>query len=202
MEQLFRMYNIKQLISDMAAHKAKRDLFMFRINDVSFEVVITIDRVPFEILFGVVGHTLAFTLKMYPGYNVELPNWETYKQLCHILKLSNQQGFNSFSFLKCVNDSVPSCYSGKQIQPHRVARLINNDITRKEKVDEFEKIYFVGWLHHDNDNRNARNLEKTRLILGEEAYEFCKDNNISSKWSKEPKDEKKYYDPHEHMKRI
>ncbi|MEH7231582.1 DUF6037 family protein, partial [Bacillus safensis] len=65
-------------------------------------------------------------------------------------------------------------------------RLVPADIAPYRKiVEEENKIYFYKWITHDGIKSNAttENLEKTRLLIGEEAYRTCKERNISSGWT-------------------
>lgn len=202
MPEYFRMPQIAPLIRDMAVHKAKQDTFGFEFNNVHFDVIVLVDRTPFELLFGVIDYNFAFTLHMYEGYQLEYLTSEVYQELCNILHLTYRgDGFSSFVFLQYIAAHVPNHYSGQILQPHQVAAHMVNDITCKEEIDAAKKIYFKGWKHHETDGRDAKNFAKTKKLLGEQAYKFCLANNISSCWSENPRERKDYYSPQEYMAR-
>ena len=60
-----------------------------------------------------------------------------------------------------------------------------------------EKIYFCGWFDNDKVGKKVRekNLEKTKEILGTDAYLMCKKNNISSKWTEDEEGATEYFLP-------
>lgn len=191
---------IKPLLRDMVANNAKQAQFRFEYNHVGFDVIVLIDREPYELLFGAVNHNLAFTLHMHKGYILDsLPN-DVYYALLKILNLKGgSEHFNSMIFLRFFAEHIPRTFSGRKVQPHEVAVLKNRDMTRSETVDESDKIYFKGWKNHFTDGRQVRNLEKTRELLGYDAYIFCRDHNISSCWSANPSERVDYYLPRERM---
>ena len=185
-----KLTEIAPLLKDMGLKKVKQDKFAFTYNNVKFDVIILIDREPFEVLFGVVDENYFFALKLFKGYELENLSDEVFYKLCDILKLKpSKEDFNSHKFLKYFAKHIPQKYSGKKIEPEEIA------IHKKGFINESDKIYFKGWLTHIRDGRNVRNLEKTKALLGDEAYEYCKKHNISSCWSDKREDKKAYYPP-------
>lgn len=185
-----KIYEIKPLIIDMSRNNARIDKFCFKYKDVKFEVIVALDHEPFELLFGVVGYNLSFCLNLYKGYELEsIPNDVFYK-LCKILDLKpNKDEFNSFKFLKYFATKIPNQYSGRKLEPHERA------IYKKNNVPEADKIYFCGWKFYAGSERHAKNFEKTREWLGDEAYFFCKEHDISSCWTDKIELRKDYYLP-------
>ncbi|MCS7465006.1 DUF6037 family protein [Paenibacillus doosanensis] len=59
----------------------------------------------------------------------------------------------------------------------------------RKDVEEADKIYFMGWLDKTISGNKAtpNNLEKTRLLLGQDAYVRCKAKNVSSRWTDDVK---------------
>lgn len=161
---------------------------------VVFEVIVLIERSPFELLFGVLGHNFSFSLTLKAGYELQgLPN-NVFFRLCDILNLkAGKEGLTSSKFLQYVAKKIPTTYSGKKIQPHEVA------IYKQRDVAEEDKIYFCGWRFYLDSDRDARNFDKTRKWLGGDAYNFCKKNNISSCWTDKDIKRKDYYTPQEYL---
>lgn len=185
-----RLYEIQPLLYDMRRNSAQIDKFRFRYNDVEFEVIVLIERAPYELLFGVIGHNFSFVLKLNRGYELEeLPD-DVFFRLCKILNLkAGKERFTSFMFLKHFAKKIPEHYSGRKVQPHEVA------IYRRRDIPEADKIFFCGWRFYVGSDRHARNFNKTKALLGDEAYEFCKAHNISSCWTDCAERRKEYYTP-------
>ena len=181
---------IAPLYRTMRASDVDIDRFSFAFAGAKFDVVFAINRKPFELMFGCVGHGKCnFILTMEKGYMLSPISDEVFETLCRVLHLSYRgDRFTSYKFLQHVASKVPQKYSGHKIQPHEVAQV-------RDDIPDKEKIYFVRWYPHIRDNKNAKNIEKTRKLCGEKAADFCERNNIISCWSAEIADAHDYYDP-------
>ncbi|GIO23003.1 DUF6037 family protein [Oceanobacillus sp. J11TS1] len=187
----FKLPEIKPLLSDMGENNAKMDKFKFTYNNVEFEVIIFIDRKPYELLFGIIDRNFSFILYLEKGYKLSNLSKQDFYKLCEILNLKpGKETFTSFKFLKHVAKQLPTQYSKSNIEPHEIAWY------KAKYVPEPDKIYFCGWRTYSPDSpHSAKNFEKTREFLGEKTYQFCKKNNISSRWTAEPKKRIDYYPP-------
>lgn len=191
-----KLYVINPLLQDMGRNKAKQEKFSFRYSNLQFEVIFLIEREPFELLFGVVDHNFSFTLCLHRSYNLDTLPDDVYFRLRRILKLNkSDEGLTSYKFLRYFAERIPKEYSGRKVEPHEIA------VYKQRNVPESEKIYFKGWRSHETDGRHVQNLEKTRLWLGNEAYEYCKKYNISSCWSDQPSERRTYYSPDKHREK-
>lgn len=190
-----KLYEIQPLLKDMGRNNVKIDKFRFIYNKVEFEVIVLIDRSPFELLFGVIGYNYSFELKLYEGYELqELPD-SVFFELCKILKLKpGKESLTSYKFLKYFAKKIPKKYSKIQVQPDEIA------IYKRNNIPEADKIYFCGWKIFSGCGRNAKNFEKTKELLGDEAYEFCIKNNISSCWTNLDIRKKTYFPPQKYLK--
>lgn len=67
-------------------------------------------------------------------------------------------------------------------------QILKGTVTRDKKYDKKNglKPYFDTWVRNSNKNVSWDNLLKTKRIFGEDVALICKENNISSRWSKEP----------------
>jgi len=159
---------------------------------VKFDVIFLIDRAPFEFLFGVIDVNYCFVLKMHKGFEIEqIPN-EVFYKLCDILNLKpGKEKFTSYMFLRHFASRIPNKYSGTKIEPNIIAKYKNCYLD----IDESEKIYFKGWRTHFSDGFKARNLDKTKELLGDNAYKYCKKYNISSCWSSNKEEQREYFPP-------
>lgn len=186
-----KLVEIKPLLSDMGKNQATIDQFTFTFNKVEFEVLVFTDRVPFQLLFGVLDKNFSFILELKAGYQLSSLSDQEFYTLCRILNLKPGKGsFTSSEFLQFFASRIPTHFSGKRVQPHEVAKYKAKD------VPESEKIYFCGWKTYGPDSpHSAKNFEKTKEFLGESVYRFCKENNISSRWTAEPSKRKDYSSP-------
>ena len=187
------LYQIRPLLQDMGRNKAKLDKFSFSYANLRFEVIVLLERQPFELLFGVVDYNFFFTLCLHKGYVLDDMPDDVYYYLRKLLKLNkNDEALTSFKLMLYFASQIPQKYSGRKVEPHEIA------VHKKRDVPDSDKIYFKGWRSHETDGRQVQNLEKTRAWLGEEAYEYCKKYNISSCWSDIPNERKSYYPPEKH----
>lgn len=187
---VIKIPEIAPLLSDMGRNKVKQDKFNFKYNNVEFKVVVLIDRTPFQLLFGVVGHNFSFVLKLHIGYELEDMKDEDFYTLCRILNLKpSKESLTSFKFIKFFASKIPKRCNPVRVQPHEIAEY------KKRNVPDGDKIYFCGWRLHINDGKNAQNFKKTEEWLGGKVAEFCKENNISSCWTDKSYKRVDYYLP-------
>ncbi len=124
----------------------------------------------------------SFTLDVEPGFyiNPHLPK-EVFKKLCEVLELrfNPQNQFSTRAFFMEFNQNIPSQAAKHQAaKPHEIANYY-------PQMEEADKKYFLGWRHNHpiKENVSLENLEKTRILLGYQAYLICRDKNISSRWT-------------------
>lgn len=186
----YKFANMFPLYQDMKKNNKPQEKFHFMLKRVRFEVILLIDREPFELLVGVVGQHLAFTLILRKGFVTEIPS-AIYYDLCKVLQLNySEDHFSSFAFLKEIDNAIPGKCSKARVQPHEISRY-------KKNQDDDEKDYFLGWIHHINDGNHVttENLDKTRRFLGNDVADFCQKNNISTKWTSNFNESCNYFDP-------
>ena len=125
---------IAPLYRTMRASDVDIDRFSFAFAGAKFDVVFAINRKPFELMFGCVGHGKCnFILTMEKGYMLSPISDEVFETLCRVLHLSYRgDRFTSYKFLQHVASKVPQKYSGHKIQPHEVAQ-VRNDIPDKKR---------------------------------------------------------------------
>lgn len=160
----------------------QRYKFIFTFNKVDFDVFFFIDEHPYKLSFGVLRHNFYFEVDVNIGFLINpILNPEIYKELIQILQLnySISGPFSPIYFFEQFNKSIPNiAYRRFVPKPHEIARHIRN-------VEECDKIYFCGWLDNNIAGNHVQqsNLIKTQKLLSQDAYEMCKEKNISSKWT-------------------
>jgi hypothetical protein len=177
-----KIENLKKLSSSMRSEGLSRYKFEYKVGKAVFDIFFFIDTDPWELLFGAKGKNFSFTKEVNRGFIID-PSFdrETYKRLCEVLGLAYNPSrkFSPVKFFEEFNRNIPAKANPQNNpKPHNIA------IYRKN-VEESEKIYFCGWRDNASAGKKVTesNLEKTLKILGKEAYEICKNRNISSCWT-------------------
>ena len=178
------MPRLQDLHQAMRRSGLDRCRFPYVRNGVQFDVFFFADKDPFGLMFGLVGSRWAFSVDVLPGYRVETRlDRETYDGLVRALRLKfdPERPFSPAAFFRDLNENIPHDVRREDApRPEDVARY-------RRDVDEADKVYFVRWRAHSVEGNTGhvtrRNLEKTRILLGEAVYEVCRENDISSVWS-------------------
>ena len=175
--------SLRLLHRSMNARRIDRCRFPFHRNHKEFDVFFFAGMEPYELMFGLVGGRWSMLVKVLEGYRVDTRlGKEDYAKLCEALglKYDPNNRFRPKDFFEDLNRAIPREVSrSSEVKPQDVARYFRN-------VKEADKIYFAGWRsHQDPEVRDVteRNLEKTRRLLGEDAYRRCLKYRISSAWT-------------------
>lgn len=172
----------------MKAAGLSRQQFDFEYNEVEADTFFFIDQNPFILAFGLKLTRTYFEIEI-ESKNLQTADFftpELYKTICrefHI-KYDPNHTYKPIDFLKAINKEVP-----QHVKNTRKTKP-SNMIRYHRDVDEAEKIYFCGFLDNNKAGTKVRNLEKTRLLMGEKAYITCKQENLSTKWTDDPKKDK------------
>lgn len=190
-----KMYNLLPLYHAMQQQKRTVEGFDFKLKGLTLDVVFAIDTQPFMLLIGIKTYNFFFTVPVYRGFWVEPLEDHIFYALRRLLNFSKKgEKFTSLKFLAEVNHYAPSHCSKIPLQPHHLYAMLPQE--QREKVEESDKIYFLGWNYHRTDGRKARNFEKTRIMTGsQQIADFCRAHNISSMWSANPNDAKAFVNP-------
>lgn len=188
-----KLGGLENLYIDMKNKDIKRYKFIFTFNKVCFDVFFFTDEEPFKLVFGVLAENFYFEIDVKRGYNITAYLGDKLTDLMKILGLQSDEKshFKTSYFFEAFNKSIPIVANRSNCpEPHDIAKYRRN-------VEESNKIYFCGWLDNEKRGNNSKkkNLEKTRLILGHDAYQMCKDRNISSRWTDIKENAVKFYLP-------
>lgn len=190
-----KLTNLASLHQDMQRKHHTKAQFAFSLRGLAFDVIFTIDEVPFQLLVGVKYANFFFRVPVHRGYWADSLDDPTFYQLKDLLGLTpHGEKFTSFKFLAMLNEHVPTYVTGTEVQLHEYVSLL--PLAERRQVDEVDKIYFVGWKHHLNDGCQARNFDKTFRMTGSQALaDYCRKHNISSMWSDKPRDRQAFAFP-------
>ncbi|EAG6774568.1 hypothetical protein FZX04_02005 [Listeria monocytogenes] len=172
--------NFKPLFTAMNKDGERRQRFTIEYNGVRVHILFLADLEPFLLMFGIQDTNEYFELEM--NRNFEVSSFfakDLYRKLIDIfnIRYDPNHKFTPNDFLDFVNNNVPNYRYTEKIE--------NSDVLKyKRYVEDSDKIYFCGWIYHTTkSNAQSSNLNKTRILLGEAAYNRCCERNISSKWT-------------------
>lgn len=176
-----KLNGLKEFHNSMKINGVKKSKFIFTYNNVVFDIFFFTDEVPYKLCIGGRANNFYFELNVKKGYIIDINIGDKYLRLLEILGLKYNQDspFKTIYFFNELNKNIP-----KKIDTNNKWKPSDYAIY-KRNVEEAEKIYFCGWFDNDKVGKKVRekNLEKTKEILGTDAYLMCKKNNISSKWT-------------------
>ncbi len=161
--------------------QCNQDMEHFRVayNHITFDVVYDVSQVPYELLIGAVGHQWASVVQLERGYNASMPDNDFYA-LCDLLELRPGRGvFTSVIFLQYIANHAPTA-----CHPHIVPiNVIRQARPVAPDSDGVVRDIFCGWNDHLQDGKVARNFDKTEKYFGAHVAEYCREHNISSRWT-------------------
>ncbi|MDR0182392.1 DUF6037 family protein [Lysobacter arvi] len=179
-----------------ALHASMREAGMLRArfkvqhNHLTFACLFLADITPYELALGCVGRNLLLLYKVDAHFETSPYLGDQFGALKEALRNGAHTGnaLQPSVFLAEIDGKLPRTANA-------VAAPTGSDIARVYRhVEDADKIYFCGL--QDNSSRGRRvtpsNLEKTRLFLGESAYDFCRSKNISSCWTDDARRERAF----------
>lgn len=187
-----KLNELHLLCSSMFKNNIAIEQFYVIYNNIKFDVIFDIGSKPFELLIGAISYNWACTLKLSVGYFAEMTDSDFFA-LCNILNLKpSKESLTSFKFLKFIASKAPKESRCTLVEPSHLIPFRKKSL---KASDESDKIYFVGWNNHIKDKRIARNFYKTEKLLGKTVADYCREHNISSMWSANPRDANPVHHP-------
>lgn len=173
----------------MRKHDMRCYAFPFQSYGVDFEAVFIAEGNPWKLMVGARGTSHKyFEFEVKPGFLASTRmESDDYHKCLEVLNLKYKPGkpFKPRYLLEDLKRSVPRKIKDSNQKAHHV---LGRCLVLPEEQD---KIYFLGWAKHRWPRRASNeNLAKTRMLLGEKAYQSCWEHNISSRWSAVPGEEK------------
>lgn len=177
----FQFHNLEPLVKSMKRNNKSLEQFQFTYNKFIFDCILDIGASPFEIMLGISGKNFACILFVQDEFITEMAD-EDYYNLRDILNLNwNEHHFSSFLFLRILDSHFPSNCSPSPVPIEHIIPFRASQLSESEREEGY---IFAGWLpHKGKNNGHARNINKTRLLLGNSVAEYCERNDISSKWT-------------------
>jgi len=187
---MMKLEGLIELYKSMKDQDIDRYRFEYKHGKALFDVFFFVDENPFILLFGTKGDNFSFEIQVRPGFQIytQLDN-ETYSELCRVLGLEFDPNnpFSPKGFFEQFDQAIPiNAKITSRANPHDIA-------VYRSVAEEEDKIYFLGWRNNDirSETVSNTNLQKTKDLLGFNAYKCCLSKNISSCWTDDPDKAKK-----------
>lgn len=170
----------KPLINDMIDNNIDREHFIAVYARVTFDVIITLDAVPHEILIGGRGINWACVMTISDDLEIIMPDNDFYS-LRNSLELhaNGIEKFGSYIFLKAISEQAPHISARVLVQPAVMQRWYPDRI---RNADPEERTVFYRWVEQDQCGRQAHNFNKTEVYFGRNVADYCRRHNITSQW--------------------
>jgi len=175
---------LERLAASMRSQQLQCQMFEHRHGRRASDVFFFVGR-PSEMLIGARGARppLAISLEVQDGGVFNPFLGEQYGALCDFLGLlpNPENPFTPSAFFQQMELAIPLIAQHSRVaQPQAIAAY--------RQVEEGNKVYFVGWRRNEVRGTAVTdaNLEKTRLLLGWEAFDLCRRGNVSSCWTDDP----------------
>lgn len=172
---------LRELHANMRANSITRCRFHYTYQTLNFDVFFLTDESPYILMFGLIGHNIAFQVNVRPGYNIDpvIPS-DIYALICRLLNLKydSNNPFKPSSIFEHFNQNMNvNINQNNHAKAHQLAPYHSD-------VEEADRIYFWGWRNNAVDEHvREKNLDKTRRLLGVEVYNFSKKHNVSTRWT-------------------
>jgi len=163
-------------IMDMSGYRFQ---FSFEYNSVAADAVVLLNITPYMMIPALKNTNQYFEFEMSLNFAVSpLMDNATYKRFVSAFKIKYDPNhkFSPRDFWNNFSEKIPkSVRHTSNLNPSTLSKV-------KPNLEEVAKIKFICFLPHGKNGKHVtkRNLEKTRLLLGEKAYVRCKNENISS----------------------
>ncbi len=172
---------LKELYKDMMSKNVTSARFQYQHNKTAFDILFLIDRKPFQLLFGAIGHKCAFIVNVLLGFEIgtAIRPESAYKDLLDALGVTPDPAnrFRTSDFFASFSKSIPETIPAKQ--PTRQTAI------RAAIDDGIDKLFFSHWRNNGEKGGHVTNdnVEKTRIAFGKEIANSCQERNISSCWT-------------------
>ena len=157
-----------------------RDHLEVKYANLIFDIIISLDVTPKELLIGAQGTNWASVMTISDDFELAMPNADFYR-LKDLITLQHQgtEKFGSYIFLKYIFDHIPQKCTKKMINPNVMRRYYPNHF---KNIPDAERTVFYRWVDQTSSGRHAHNFDKTQLYFGNKTADYCRNHNITSQW--------------------
>lgn len=190
MKESIKLYSLRPLIKDMNSKSIDKEHYQFIYNNYTFDVIVSINSTNIEILVGIHQENWGCVIETDSSLYAKMSNEDFYSLLAILRLQPGKNKFTSFKFLALLSKNAPTNSRCERVSIKQLRSFI-----KFRKVDEANKVYFVGWNAHLTDGRNARNFDKTEYFFGKQIANYCRKYNISSIWTDIESNANEYHSP-------
>lgn len=170
----------RSLINDMLKKGSDREHFRVTYARVIFDVIVSLDIYPHEILIGGRGINWACILEISDNLEIFMPDRDFYALRDALsLNSSGKEKFGSYIFLKYISEHAPQFCAGIPVQPEVMQHWYPNRINN---IDSMRRTVFYRWVEQNKSGNKAHNFEKTEAYFGKIVADYCRRHNITSQW--------------------
>ena len=170
---------LQDLYRIMKTNNVQHQRFEVKTNSIIFECIFSAP--PFELSMTTKGtkKPTFFLFNVEQGFNINAYfESSQFEALLSLLKTNgnSKNKLQTSEWLKSVASQIPKKIS---LEPNQ-AEICN----LRHDLEERDKPYFDSWINWKKGQKPSKeNLLKTRIIIGEKAYQYSQKNNCSSRWS-------------------
>lgn len=171
---------LKPLINDMMKKHSDREHFCVTYATVTFDIIISLDVPPSEILIGGEGINWACAMKISDDLEITMPDKDFYALRKALpLKKNGIENLGFYIFLNFIAVHAPKHCSGTPVQPPVMQRWYSKKV---DSIDPENRTVFYRWVDQNERGNKAHNFEKTEAYFGKSVADYCRKHNISSQW--------------------
>lgn len=183
----FKFKNLMVLYNDMKLHEETRAIFPLNYNNRNFSCLFLTDISPYSlVLFALGNFNFAIEILIHDDFTAST-YIENYRDLVNFLgiKYDPNHTFKPTDFFEYINRNIPAFFTNRP----NVGEVITA-ISIVRKIEHGEQPYLCGTRRNTKGaNVTQKNYEKTRLAFGEKIAQLLKQNNISTCWSDNEREE-------------
>lgn len=170
----------KPLINDMITKSSDREHFRAHYARVTFDIIISLDITPHEILIGGRGINWACIMQISDDFEIVMLDSDFYALRDSLnLQANGIEKFGSYIFIKAISEQAPEYCSEYPVQPTIMQRWYPN---RTTDIDPENRTVFYRWVDQNKHGNEAHNFDKTERYFGKHVAKYCQEHNISSQW--------------------
>ena len=183
------MKKIKNIYIKMKTQNVNAVTFNVDYNRHKFSCIFILGSNSHQLYLTTIGKTPK-TICVEIGKDFTAPNYlgnEEYTILANYLEFEYGKGnrFKPIEFFKGFDNKIDV----NNICIPKLSTMVST-IGKFKKIDEEEKIYFVGWKRNaTNCHVSDGNYKKTSIVVGEKVAQKLRISNVSSCWSEDPSKE-------------
>lgn len=181
------MPGLARLHAAMQAVPIERMRFRIQHSQLTFECVFLTDTSPYQFGLACLAHNLVLPVDVDKRYEIVAHFGSQYSAFAAALNhgANTGQALKAGDFFRQIDAKLPhSATANDRARPRDIK-------TFRRDVEEADQIYLCGWAPHPPSpgNVTAKNLAKTLEWLGQGAHDWCKQHNISTRWTDVPQRE-------------